>query len=98
MRAMPFLYYLDLARRSFGRSRVLTALMVVAIALGIGTSMTMLTVLHILSGDPLPGKSDRTFNVQLDAATRGDYRPGEEPELQLTRYDAEALLRARRAD
>ena len=65
---MRFIYYLDLARRSFARHRVLTALMVVAIALGIGTSMTTLTVLYLLSGDPLPGKSERTFYVQLDAA------------------------------
>jgi putative ABC transport system permease protein len=94
---MRFFYYLDLARRSFGRHRVLTALMVVAIALGIGASMTTLTTLYVLSGDPLPGKSGRTYNVQLDAAGLDDYRPGEEPHLQLTRYDAEALLRARRA-
>jgi putative ABC transport system permease protein len=95
---MRFFYYLELARRSFGRHRVLTALMVVAIALGIGTSMTTLTVLYLLSGDPLPGKSERIYNVQLDAANRTNYRPGEEPHLQLTRYDAETLLRARRAD
>jgi putative ABC transport system permease protein len=95
---MPFFYYLDLARRSFARHRVLTALMVVAIALGIGTSMTTLTVLYLLSGDPLPGKSERIYNVQLDASNMHNYRPGEEPELQLTRHDAEALLRLRHAD
>lgn len=95
---MHFFYYLDLARRSFGRQRVLTALMVVAIALGIGTSMTTLTVLYLLSGDPLPGKSDRIYNVQLDASDMNEYRPGEEPHLQLTRHDAEALLRTQRAE
>ena len=46
-------YYLDLALHSLGRNRMLTALMVLAIALGIGASMTTLTVLHVLSGDPL---------------------------------------------
>jgi putative ABC transport system permease protein len=94
---MQFFYYLDLARRSFARHRVLTALMVMAIALGIGTSMTTLTVLYLLSGDPLPGKSERTFYVQLDAAGKHEYRPGEEPNPQLSRYDAETLLRAGRA-
>jgi putative ABC transport system permease protein len=54
---MSFFYYLDLARRSLGRYRALTALMVLAIALGIGSTMTTLTVLYLLSGDPLPGKS-----------------------------------------
>ncbi|MGF6417286.1 putative ABC transport system permease protein [Stenotrophomonas sp. AN71] len=87
-----FAYYARLAVRSFRRNKVLTALMVVAIALGIGASMTTLTVFHVLSGDPIPGKSDRLFYVQLDAAT-GAYVAGEEPETQLTRFDGEALLR-----
>jgi putative ABC transport system permease protein len=91
---MQFFYYLDLARRSFLRHRVLTLLMVVAIALGIGTSMTTLTVLHVLSRDPLPGKSERIYAVQLDASI---HPAGREPDTQLTRYDAEALLAARRA-
>ena len=52
-----FGYYFDLALRSFRRNRILTALMVLAIALGIGASMTTMTVFHVLSGDPLPGKS-----------------------------------------
>jgi putative ABC transport system permease protein len=94
---MRFFYYSDLARRSLGRYRVLTALMVLAIALGIGSTMTTLTVLYLLSGDPLPGKSERTMYVQLDAAGKENYLPGEEPHLQLTRSDAEALLRAGRA-
>jgi putative ABC transport system permease protein len=89
-----YFYYLDLALRSFRRNRVLTVLMVVAIALGIGASMTTTTVLYILSGDPLPGKSDRVFHVQLDPAGVQGYTPDED----LTRYDAEALLRAKRAD
>ena len=92
-----FSYYIDLALRSFRRSRVLTALMVLAIALGIGASMTTLTVFHVLSGDPIPERSAQLFYVQLDAATRADYAPGEEPNIQLTRYDAEALLRDKRA-
>ena len=50
-------YYFDLALRSFRRNKALTALMVVAIALGIGASMTTLTVFHILSGDPIPSRS-----------------------------------------
>jgi putative ABC transport system permease protein len=39
-----FAYYFNLALRSFRRNKVLTALMVLAIALGIGASMTTLTV------------------------------------------------------
>jgi len=86
-------YYLNLALRSFKRNKALTALMVLAIALGIGASMTTLTVFHVLSGDPLPDKSDRLFYVQLDAESMQGYRPGGEPSDQLTRFDAETLLK-----
>jgi putative ABC transport system permease protein len=89
-------YYFDLALRSFRASKALSLLMVLALGLGIGACMTTLTVYHVLSGDPIPGKSQRLFNVQLDAADMVGYKPGEEPLLQLTRSDAEALLRDKR--
>ena len=59
-------YYFRLALRSFRRNKVLTALMVIAIALGIGAWLTTLTVFHVLSGDPIRSKSDRLFPVQVD--------------------------------
>jgi putative ABC transport system permease protein len=92
-----FAYYLELALRGFRRSPALSVLMVLALALGIGACMTTLTVYHVLSGDPIPHKSQRLFNVQLDAANLVGYKPGEEPTFQLTRFDAEALLRDARA-
>ena len=91
-----FGYYLNLALRSFRRNKALTALMVLAIALGIGASMTTLTVFHVLSGDPIPDKSDRLFYVQLDPEPMRGYRPGEEPQSQLTRFDSETLLKQKR--
>jgi putative ABC transport system permease protein len=93
-----FGYYASLALRSFRRNRALTALMVLAIALGIGASMTTLTVFHVLSGDPIPHKSATLFYPQLDPRPMSDFTPGEDPETQLTRYDAEALLRDARGD
>jgi len=93
-----FGYYIDLALRSFRRNKALTALMVLAIALGIGASMTTLTVFHVLSGDPLPGRSGAVFNVQLDPRTMQGFNSDEEPEEQLTRFDAQALLRDARGD
>ncbi|HBK47601.1 MAG TPA: ABC transporter ATP-binding protein [Xanthomonadaceae bacterium] len=91
-----FGYYCNLALRSFRRNKVLTALMVLAVALGIGTSMTALTVFHVLSGDPIPGRSGRLFYVQLDPLPKAGYTPGDEPAAQLTRFDAETLLRQAR--
>ncbi|MBW8777475.1 MAG: ABC transporter permease, partial [Stenotrophomonas sp.] len=89
-------YYLALAWRSLRRNVVLTILMIVAIAFGVGASMTTLTVLHVLSADPIPDKSDRLFYVQLDPRRLASYIPGGEPRDQLTRRDGEALLRAHR--
>ncbi|SKA04947.1 ABC transporter permease [Novilysobacter spongiicola] len=93
-----FTYYFDLALRSFKRNRVLTALMVLAIALGIGASMTTLTVFHVLSGDPIPSKSERLFYPQLEPRSMSGFTPGDDPSDQMTRFDAEALLRDARGD
>ncbi len=93
-----FGYYFDLALRSFRRNMVLTTLMVVAIALGIGACMTTLTVYHVLSGDPIPDKSHQLFYVQMDPRGMDAYTPGGDPLFQMTRFDSEALLRDKRAD
>lgn len=89
-------YYFDLALRAFKRSRALSALMVLGLGLGIGACMTTLSVYHVLSGDPIPSKSGRLFNVQLDARGMVGYKAGSEPNEQLSRFDAEALLREKR--
>ena len=91
-----FLYYFDLALRSFRSARGLTALMVLTIAMGIGASMTTLTTFRALSGDPLPGHSADVLRVQLDADAEPT-SPGQEPGTELTRFDAEALLHEKRA-
>jgi putative ABC transport system permease protein len=89
-----FGYYMELALRSLKRNKVLTALMVLAIGMGIGASMTTLTVMRLLSGDPLPERSGRLFYPQLDPKPAGPHElPG-----QLTYIDAMNLWEARRAD
>lgn len=93
-----FGYYLDLARRSFKKNIALTILMIVAIAFGVGASMTTLTVLRTLAADPIPGHSQNLYYVQLDPRRADTQEPGEEPIRQSTRLDAETLLRAKKAD
>jgi putative ABC transport system permease protein len=93
-----FTYYLDLAMRSFKRNVALTILMIVAIGFGVGASMTTLTVLHVLSADPIPHKSKVLHFVQLDPRPLNGFVPGREPLNQMTRYDSETLLREHRAD
>lgn len=61
-----FGYYFNLALRSLQRNIVLTALMIAAIGIGIGASMTMLTIFRAASGDPIPQKSAQLFVPQID--------------------------------
>jgi putative ABC transport system permease protein len=91
-----FGYYIDLALRSLKRNKVLTALMVLAIAVGIGASMTTLTVMHLLSGDPAPTRSGTLYYPQVDP----DTSPGEhkEPNDVMDYRSAVDLWSARRAD
>ena len=91
-------YYLDLALRSFKRNKVLTTLMVLALALGIGATITTLTVLRLLSGDPLPQKSARLFYPQIDPLPAAGSDPATNKPFGMLGYtDAMNLLKARQA-
>ena len=87
-------YYFTLGLRSLRRNPVLTALMVVTLAVGVAASMATLTVLYVMSGDPIPEKSDRLFVPRLDTAPLVGYAAGDEPSDQLNYTDATNLLRS----
>lgn len=89
-----FGYYLDLAWHSLKRTPVLTGLMVLAIGLGIGASMTMITVLHVMTADPVPGRSGMLFYPQVDPQPKENYAKGVNPPDELTWIDAMNLLHA----
>ena len=94
-----FAYYLQLGLHSLKRNALLTALMVFGIALGIGTSMTSLTVFYLMGSDPIPWKSDKLHAVQLDNwSAEEPYRAPNEPPDQVTYLDATALMQAGKAD
>ncbi|HZX80864.1 MAG TPA: ABC transporter permease [Lysobacter sp.] len=86
-----FAYYLKLGFRNLRRNPVLTALMVLTLAVGVAASMSSLTLLHAMSGDPIPQKSDRLFVPLLDNAPTQQPEPSPEPPDQLTYRDAVAL-------
>jgi putative ABC transport system permease protein len=88
-----FGYYLDLALRSLRRHAVLGTLMMVAVALGVGASVTMLTVLHNLSGNPLPQRSGVLFHPQVDPRPANLPGASAEPPDDLTYIDAVNLYR-----
>src|SRR6478735_3227349 len=87
-----FRYYFQLGIRSLRRNPMLTALMVVTLAVGVAASMATFTVLYVMSGDPIPHKSDRLFVPRLDNAPIVGYAAGDEPSDQMTYQDATNLL------
>lgn len=90
-----FKYNVKLALKSMRRNPIMTGLMVAAIAVGIGVSMTTLTVHYMMSGNPIPEKSDALFAITLDSWN--PIRPFDEdyPDRaphQLTFHDAQRLV------
>lgn len=85
-------YYLSLGFRSLRRNPILTTLMVLTLSVGVAASMTTLTLLRGMSGDPIPEKSDVLFVPLLDNRPL-DNGPATDPEPpeQLTLRDAMAL-------
>ena len=86
-------YYFSLGLRSLRRSPALTALMVLTLAVGVAASVATMTILHAMSGNPIPGKSDRLLSVVLDAGSPDGYKPGDKPhDAQSTYRDAMNLV------
>jgi putative ABC transport system permease protein len=95
-----FGYYFDLALRSLRHNVALSALMIGAIGIGIGASMTMLTVLRAASGDPIPQKSSQLFVPQIDNFGPQSKIPPQSDDLLfpfVTYRDAIELMRAHAA-
>ena len=91
-------YYLKLGMLSIKANWALSALMVAAIAIGIGACMTIVTVRHVMADNPIEHKNDQLFHVQLDNWNPNDpYDEPNEPPEQVTYLDATALLEAGRA-
>ena len=86
-------YYFSLGLRSLRRNPALTALMVLTLAVGVAASVATMTILHAMSSNPIPHKSDRLFSVVLDAGPLEGYKPGDEPnDVQSTYRDAMNLV------
>jgi putative ABC transport system permease protein len=88
-----WMYYLRLGFNSLRRNPILTFITVLILGIGIAASMSTLTILYVMSGNPIPDKSDRLFVPQFDTSQMDGYKPGEEPAFQLTHKDAMNLLR-----
>nr|AAK17128.1 putative membrane transporter protein 1 [Lysobacter lactamgenus] len=93
-----FGYYFRLGLRSLMRNPVLTALMIMSIAIGVAASMTTYAVFRATAGNPIPQKSSRLYAPQIDNwGPTETAENGGEPPRALAYADAIALMRDRRA-
>ena len=90
-------YYLRLALKSFARNPGLTALMVLAIALGIAVCIMTVTVYHSMSGNPIWWKNDRLYTVMMDNwdPNRGFNQRIKGPPIEVTYKDSHYLMRSK---
>lgn len=93
-----FRYYLRLGVLSIRANPALSALMIAAIAIGIGACMSIVTVRHVMSDNPIAHKNDVLYHVQVDNWNPDDpYEDPNEPPQQVTYLDATNLHQAGRA-
>ena len=95
-----FGYYTTLAVRGLRSQTALTVLIIMAVGVGIGASMTILTIYRGMAADPIPEKSLQLFTPQIDNfGPEGGEGPAMEDHLQdrLSYTEVMALLRARAA-
>jgi putative ABC transport system permease protein len=87
-------YNIRLALKSLRRNPVVAALMIGAIALGVGVCITMLTVFRLMSGNPIAHRNDVLYAVTMDAWDPDRAWDDENPKLappELTYRDATAM-------
>ena len=90
-----FSYYFKLGLRSLRRNPFLTALMVLTLAIGVAASVSTLTILHMMSGDPIPEKSERLFVPHVDNGQVEGWTPTDGPDDdQLGYIDAANFLKS----
>jgi len=93
-----FGYYFQLGLRSLKSRPVLTALMIMSIAIGVATSVTTYGVFRATGGNPIPQKSSQLFVPQIDNwGPDENVERGGEPPRALSYTDTVALMRDQRA-
>jgi putative ABC transport system permease protein len=81
--------------RSLRRNPALTALMILTLAIGVAASVSTITILHVMSSNPIPQKSERLFVPLIDNGPLEGYNPADsEHEFdQMSYIDASNLLK-----
>ena len=81
-----FHYYLVLGVRNLLRNPILTTLMVLTLAVGVAASIATLTILHIMSGNPIPHKSAKLLVPLVDNGPAKSHVAGAPPDDKQTSY------------
>jgi len=93
-----FNYYLALSLKSISHQKSLSLLISTTLGIGIAACMITYSLIHLMSKDPLPNKSERVYHIQLDnwdlnfAAIPPDLPPEE-----VTWRDAMNIVHAKQA-
>src|SRR4051795_8828610 len=95
-------YHIKTAFKSLRRNPILTTLLIAGIALGICVSTAFVTLRHMYTQDPLPGKSGKVYYVRLDSWGKDEpfqggitsFGSGASIPDQITFRDAKGLLRS----
>ena len=91
-------YYFRLGFLSIRANPALSALMIAAIAIGIGACMTIVTVRHVMADNPIEHRNELLFHVQVDSWNPNNpYGEPNEPPEQMTYLDATNLYATGRA-
>nr|WP_293748840.1 ABC transporter permease [uncultured Paraglaciecola sp.] len=91
-------YYFKLSLKNISRQKGLSVLISTTLGLGIAACMITYSLIHLMSKDPLPNKSERVFHIQFDnwqlglAAIAPDLPPDE-----VTWRDAMNIVHAKQA-
>ncbi len=87
------LYYFQLGVRKLRSNPALTILMVLTLAVGVAASVSTLSILQLMSADPMPAKSKILLVPVIDNGELKTYQAGAKPEdVQMSYKDARNLL------
>lgn len=86
-------YYLQLSWINLKRTPALYGLVLLTLSIGIGLFIANLAIIHVMTGDPVPGKSDKLYHVSMN--TWDNDQPWRQP-MNMIRYsDANAILQSK---
>jgi putative ABC transport system permease protein len=86
-------YYLSLGVAKLRHNPALTALMIITLAVGVAACVSTMSILQIMSNNPIPHKSQLLISPVIDVEDLNNYKPGDKPaDEQMTYRDTVNLL------